>query len=187
MKASSRKIEDLTPDMQEKARAVLAFCAERKVDILITATLRTCVDQARLFRQSRTLNEIEVEIAELETHGFFFLARILQNVGPVFGKLGEHVTWAGPGESWHQWGAAFDGVPLVNGKPDWNVQHPAWEVYGAAVETAGLSWAGRWVRNRELPHAQDSPLPNPLKEPYRGNLYRPPMEVQAALLDSGAL
>ena len=185
MKASSRKIEDLTPEMQEKARAVLAFCEERRVDILITSTLRNCADQARLFRQSRTLNEIDGKVAALESAGYFFLARILQTVGPVFGQLGKHVTWAGPGESWHQWGMAFDAYPIVHGKPDLEGHHfDQWEVYGEAVEIAGLSWAGRWVRNRELPHAQDSPLPNPLK---RGNLYLPPMEPQAALLDIGAL
>jgi len=68
------------------------------------------------------------------------------------------VTHAPPGESAHQYGLALDGVPIVNGKPDWLASDPVWLDVGEIGEAAGLEWAGRWKgENKEFPHFQ---LPN---------------------------
>jgi peptidoglycan LD-endopeptidase CwlK len=57
-------------------------------------------------------------------------------------KPGKRVTNAKPGKSWHQFGLAFDCVPLLNGKPMWNSTH--WERIGALGERLELIWGGRW-------------------------------------------
>lgn len=85
-------------------------------------------------------------------------------------KPGRIVTWALPGQSWHNWGRAFDVVPLRYGKLVWGTggngidDNPAddltddlelWQRIGELGEAHGLEWAGRWPRDkREFPHFQ---------------------------------
>jgi len=161
---SSRKIEDLAQGMQDKVHVVLNECRDQGVDLLVTSTFRSLEDQARLFRKTRTLFEISQKILVLRGLGFDFLADILGQVGPQAGQLGLHVTWAGPGESWHNYGLAFDVVVVRLGKLDWDPENdPDWETYVCTVERFGLESAARWLKHREWPHAQQKGLAsNPL-------------------------
>jgi hypothetical protein len=52
--------------------------------------------------------------------------------------LGLKITNAPPGHSWHQYGFAGDGVPLVDGKPDWDVSGPNWAKVYEALPKVGL-------------------------------------------------
>jgi len=159
---ASRKISDLTPDMAQKANLVVNECKSEGVDILIYCTLRSLEEQARLYRQSRTFSEIVEKVRKFRERGFDFLADILIGVGPCFGP---HVTNAAPGESWHAYKVAFDGVPMINGKPAWKYEDApeAWDIYGEACRNAELNYAGDWDRFKELPHAQKREGSNPLK------------------------
>lgn len=71
---------------------------------------------------------------------------------------GNRVTNAGPGDSFHNYGLAFDVVPLRNGKPVWGTATDAdqdlWERVGEIGESVGLEWAGRWKTFREYAHFQ---------------------------------
>lgn len=71
---------------------------------------------------------------------------------------GRVVTWAKPGQSLHETGAALDVVPLRHGKPVWTTSGAdleLWREVGEIGEGAGLEWAGRWpARVREYPHFQ---------------------------------
>lgn len=72
---------------------------------------------------------------------------------------GPIVTYAKPGDSWHQWRAAFDVVPLRNGKPVWGTSGPdgeLWRRVGAIGKGVGLEWAGDWSKFREFPHFQNT-------------------------------
>lgn len=66
---------------------------------------------------------------------------------------GVRVTNAKAGQSWHNWRCAFDFVPLVNGKAQWN-DLKTFERCGAIAESVGLEWAGRWQRFKEMAHCQ---------------------------------
>lgn len=66
---------------------------------------------------------------------------------------GKKVTNAKPGQSWHNWRVAFDFVPIVNGKAQWN-DLKTFEKCGLIAESLGLEWAGRWTRFREMAHCQ---------------------------------
>lgn len=71
---------------------------------------------------------------------------------------GPIVTWAGPGDSWHNWGRAFDVVPLRNGKPVWGIRgldKELWVQVGAIGVSCGLEWGGNWDRHPDYPHFQD--------------------------------
>lgn len=66
---------------------------------------------------------------------------------------GHVVTNAKPGQSWHNYGCAFDFVPIVAGKAQW-ADTRAFERCGVIAEACGLEWAGRWTRFQELAHCQ---------------------------------
>ena len=66
---------------------------------------------------------------------------------------GAIVTNAKGGESFHQYRVAFDVVPIVNGKCVWS-NSALWNQIGAIGESAGLEWAGKWRKFKEMPHFQ---------------------------------
>lgn len=129
---SSRKIEDLHPKMQVKARAFVDKCHAAGVDVLVTCTYRDAEEQNRLYARGRT---VTIE----DGH-----------------KVGK-VTNAKAGQSMHNYRLAFDCVPLRAGKPVWGTtgaDAALWERVGAIGESVGLEWAGRWKTFREYPHFQ---------------------------------
>ena len=153
---ASRDIDDLQTDVAEKARRLLQRCSEEDLDLLIYCTLRSMEEQARLYRQGRPLRQIEAKAGELRERWHRpDLADLLIAVGP---QNGGRVTNAGPGQSMHNYGLAFDSVPLRAGKPVWSARRPEdralWDRYGGLAEEVGLEWAGRWTRFREFPHVQ---------------------------------
>lgn len=66
---------------------------------------------------------------------------------------GNIVTNARGGQSFHNFACAFDFVPLVNGKPNWN-DLALFRKCGEIGESLGLEWAGRWHSFPELAHMQ---------------------------------
>ena len=124
---ASRSLSDLIPELRELAEQVRRICQQRGVDLLVYCTYRSLEEQAKLYRQSRTLAQIEGKANQFRGKGFDFLAEVLMSVGPQHGKLGAHVTMAGPGQSWHNLRRAFDAVPLVSGKAMWKNAHPHWQ------------------------------------------------------------
>jgi peptidoglycan L-alanyl-D-glutamate endopeptidase CwlK len=67
---------------------------------------------------------------------------------------GKIVTKAKAGESFHNYGLAFDVVPLKNGKCCWDETDAVWAKLGDIGAAVGLEWAGNWARFREYPHFQ---------------------------------
>lgn len=154
---TSNRLQSLTPATQQLAEQVLSRAAETDFGLLIYCTRRALDDQARLYRQGRSYADITNKARELDKQwGRADLAELLLGVGPQRGGV---VTWAGPGQSLHNYGLAFDAVPLRAGKAVWATRLPddraAWEHYGKLVTEAGLEWAGNWSgKKREFPHAQ---------------------------------
>ena len=68
-------------------------------------------------------------------------------------KSGKIVTNAKAGQSFHNFRVAFDFVPIVNGKADWN-NLKTFQRCGRIAEIIGLEWAGRWQSFKELAHCQ---------------------------------
>lgn len=66
---------------------------------------------------------------------------------------GPKVTNAKAGQSWHNWRCAFDFVPIVNGKAQWN-DPKLFTRCGEIAESVGLEWAGRWKTFKEWAHCQ---------------------------------
>lgn len=73
-------------------------------------------------------------------------------------KPGEWKTNAKPGESWHNWRAALDLVPMRHGKPVWGAIIPEdlalWDAIASIFKAYGFEWGGDWAHARDLPHFQ---------------------------------
>lgn len=67
---------------------------------------------------------------------------------------GRIVTCARGGESMHNYRLAYDCVPTIGGKPQWD-DGPLVRHVGVLGESVGLAWAGRWLgKLRESVHFQ---------------------------------
>lgn len=65
---------------------------------------------------------------------------------------GAIVTYAKPGDSYHQYGLAFDVVPTAyKTMPGWNPSGPLWDRIGAIGKTLGLNWGGDFSKP-DKPH-----------------------------------
>ena len=151
-------LSQLLPEVQEKAQKIVADCKAFGFDLLIYSTLRTFEEQAKLYRQSRTYQEIVNKHNWFIEKGFPELAEILMKVGPCYGA---NVTGAGPGESWHNYREAFDAVPVINDVAQWNYKgaEDHWDFYVQSIKDNGMFSGVGWG---DMPHAQLRPDPNPL-------------------------
>ncbi len=68
-------------------------------------------------------------------------------------KPGKKVTNAKPGQSFHNWRVAFDFVPIVSGKAQWN-DISLFKRCGEIAKSIGLEWAGDWKSFKEYAHCQ---------------------------------
>ena len=66
---------------------------------------------------------------------------------------GKKVTNAKAGQSFHNYRCAFDFVPLVHGKAQWN-DIALFTKCGQIAESLGLEWAGNWKTFKEYAHCQ---------------------------------
>ena len=146
----------LDPALKNTMTQVLARCRAAGVEMRPNNGLRNPHDQAKLWRQSRSLEEIEAKLDEFESQGAPYLAACLKEVGP---QHGEHVTNAAPGFSWHQWGQAVDCFWLVDGKAEWSSSKlinwkNGYQVYAAEAKALGLFPGGYWKSFKDWPHIQ---------------------------------
>jgi peptidoglycan LD-endopeptidase CwlK len=160
----SRRLEDLLPEVADKAVAIKGQCEAAGFGLLIYCTQRSLEDQAILFRKSHNKPTVNAKVAQYRNAGFDFLADVLINVGPQR-TMESSVTNAGPGESWHNYGEAFDAVPQVNGQEMWDYDEAVevWETYGRLIHEAQMTWGGDWSNFPDHPHAQLRIAPNPLR------------------------
>ena len=141
---ASRRIEDLHPDLQPRARRFLERCAERQVDVLITCTWRSNEEQDALYAIGRTKPGKRVTNAR--------------------GGQSAHNTRIYRGTETVPAARAFDAVPLLYGKPCWEdprdddkdwTNDYGWRVMGEVAEEVGLVWYGKpGSPFREAPHFQ---------------------------------
>lgn len=78
-----------------------------------------------------------------------------QNVLYAQGRTtsGRKVTNAKGGQSFHNYQVAWDAVPMLGGKPQWN-DKVLYLRMGEAAEELGIEWAGRWKSFKETAHFQ---------------------------------
>lgn len=152
----SQSVKDLTKEFRPKAEALIKACEQRGIEMRPYFTLRDPFEQGRLWRQSRSREEIRVQVRNFRDGGADFLADCIESVGP---QHGPEVTKTPPGYSWHQWGEALDCMWVVNGKAEWSTQKlvgglNGYRVYADEAEKLGLTAGGHWKNFKDWPHTQ---------------------------------
>lgn len=155
----------LVPDFRDKLNSLMSACQGQGVEMRPYFGIRSPFEQARLWRQSRSSEEIALKIAGLRGQGAPFLAHCLESVGP---QNGAPVTNAIPGLSWHQWGEAVDCSWVVAGKTEWSTQKKVdgtngYRVYAEQAQALGLDPGGFWKSLKDWPHVQLRAASSPLK------------------------
>ena len=149
-------LDGLDPAFRAKVEELLTALKAIGVDMRPYFGLRTLEQQAILWRQSRSKEEIAAAIDKLKSANAGFLADVLHSVGP---QHGPHVTNALPGLSWHQWGEALDCFWSLNGSAEWSVSKIAdgingYKVYANLAKEMGLNAGGHWNSFKDWPHVQ---------------------------------
>lgn len=145
---AGRRIEDLTPRMQEKIRRFEAQLEEAMPGTFKrSCTLRNQAEQDALYMRGR--------------HPLDIVNRAYRAVGlaPITEKENEKpVTWTT--KSAHKEGEAVDyfiqqgGKYCTDLKADTNEdQIPDWEEFGRIADECGLDWGGNW-KKPDFPHIQ---------------------------------
>ena len=76
-------------------------------------------------------------------------------------KAGKIVTNAEPGESYHNFGLAFDfAVMMKSGALVWDPEHPDWKGFVRLAKDGGFAWGGDWTSFRDYPHLQLATAPS---------------------------
>lgn len=152
----SRDLEDLVSDFKNRVVGLLEACEASGYPMRPFYTLRSPFEQAKLWRQSRTVEEIDTKMADLSAGAADFLAYCLESVGP---QAGQQVTNALPGFSWHQWGEAVDCYWLVASAAEWSARKKidgvnGYANYAARARDMGLTAGGFWPSFKDWPHVQ---------------------------------
>ncbi len=117
------KLADVHPELAQRIRQMAGDLAARGVNLTITRS-----------GGRRTFPEQDELYAQGRT------------------RPGNIVTNSRGGLSNHNYGLAVDVVPLVNGRPNWNVPASVWQTIGDAGKRAGLNWGGDWRSFKDPPH-----------------------------------
>lgn len=126
---NSRSLADLDPYVREICNNHLALCTAAGIELIVTSTYRDFEAQDALYAIGRTKE----------------LTR-------------RRVTNAQAGESWHNFRAAYDVVPIVGGKAVWNASDPLWVEVVRHGKAAGAEAGADWpIKKRDLPHFQVRP------------------------------
>lgn len=152
-------LEPLSPDFRAKVEELLAGLNAAGVIMRVYSTVRTPWEQARLWRQGRTSEQIAITVQRLRQQGAPRIATCIESVGPQHGRK---VTNAAPGYSWHNFGEAVDCFRVDrDGNVDWD--EGAYKPYAAAARKMGLRAGADFNDHPHVqfkhhePHADRSP------------------------------
>lgn len=157
-------LDILDPQFKATVQQLLANCQGRHITMQPYEGLRTPIDQAIYWRQSRTAAQAQQKIQELRAAGANFLAHCIESVNP---PQRPHVTDAIPGLSWHQWGEAVDCFWEVNGGAEWSTSKligglNGYSVYAEEAAKLGLTAGLLWPSFQDAPHVQLRSAASPL-------------------------
>jgi peptidoglycan L-alanyl-D-glutamate endopeptidase CwlK len=134
--------EDFHPEFSVEVDNLLAACSAAGIEMVPTYAVRTPWEQARIWRQSRSRQQVQEMVASLRNRGADWLAECLESVGPQ--KDGPKATGSIPGYSWHNWGEAIDCVWVVDKKQEWSTTRlvngvNGYKLYADIAEKMGLT------------------------------------------------
>jgi peptidoglycan L-alanyl-D-glutamate endopeptidase CwlK len=125
---NEERLRQLHPVVATRGLSMIDLASHAGLGLLVTQGVRTSEEQDKLYARGRT--------------------------APPIGKQ-FIVTNARGGQSWHNFGLAFDIVVLdAMGKSEWDVSHPGWAKAAQLGKSVGLEWGGDWKGFKDMPHFQ---------------------------------
>lgn len=158
-------LSSLEDGCEPRFRNLFADCEINGTPMRPFYVVRGPRQQARLWRQSRSRLEIDTGLEWLRAAGAPNIVKIIQGVGPQFGRW---ATNAVPGNSWHQWREAVDAYAEVEGRISWDtvpgqVGGPGdafYRFYASRAVSLGLTplgpRLGDWVHVQARPESAPS-------------------------------
>lgn len=153
---ASRKIEDLTPEMQQLYMKFKDKMAAAKISFLITCTARTVKEQQALYAQGRqTLKEVN---ALRKMAGLPSITEAENKNKVTWTLASRHIVDLDDGNTGNDKSRAFDIAIIKDGKATWDVKvnvnqndQPDYLEAGSIGESVGLKWGGRF-KSPDYPH-----------------------------------
>lgn len=130
---SEARLAGLHPDIKRDVRRFINKAEDKGIKLRITSGFRSFNEQQTLYDQGR----ISTSIGDL--------------LGTLSGSSQKIVTNAKPGQSYHNYGLAFDVVPIRDGEGVWNYADPVWKEIGLMGKGFGFGWGGDWSKP-DYPH-----------------------------------
>ncbi len=125
---NEERLRQLHPIVATRGRSMVDLAAHAGLGLLVTQGLRTWEEQDALYAKGRTVPPIGRQFVVSNARG---------------------------GQSWHNFGLAFDIVVLdAVGKSDWDTSHPGWARAAQLGKSVGLEWGGDWKGFKDMPHFQ---------------------------------
>lgn len=129
---ASRDIKELALPAQNAYYIWIAECKAEGIEVMTYCTYRSAAEQDELYKIGRTVRGEGVTLKR---------------------PMGRKVTNARGGDSFHQWRVAWDCVPVLYGKPQWDDLR-TYHRMGELAKKHGIEWAGDWVSFTETAHFQ---------------------------------
>jgi len=169
----SKDLNDLAPTLRATCIEHLYQSKQEGIDMRILQTWRPLEQQARLYRSTRSIEEIRAKVQDLIHLGCQHCADVLLSVGPQpypnWLQPYQHLTMAAPGESKHHklhifngiWACAYDtGCFDADGKYIQDGNHRDYVTAGRIGTGLGLQWLGEGPQKfKEAAHFQLAGLP----------------------------
>lgn len=131
---SEARLQDLHPAIQKAARQFINAAEAEGIKLRISDAFRTFEEQDKLYMKGREVSE-----------------SIFPDWVTFWDEEDENqiVTNAKGGESYHNYGLAFDVVEMIDGQP--NYETPNWSKIGQLGRSFGFVWGGDW-NFKDRPH-----------------------------------
>ena len=124
--------QNLNPLLVSKVQQLLKVANGQGLSVDVFSDFRSMDEQQRLYNLGRTVKNPDGATDKL--------------------PMGNIVTEAKPGQSWHNWGLAVDIVFKINRNWDWGIRNN-WDRLGQLGENLGLVWGGHFPpRLIDKPH-----------------------------------
>lgn len=149
------RLSVLEPEFREMADLLLCGCLVQGITMIPFSVVRTPIEQAKLWRQSRATAQIKRAVTFLRSMSAHYLADCIESVGPQHGRC---VTYHIPGASMHQWGLAMDCYWFCDGDAEWSTIHKndegfnGYKVYTKTATAMGLNAGGAWRSFKDYCH-----------------------------------
>lgn len=129
---TNRRISLLHPLIRAKAAEFINLAEKAGYKLRIVSGLRTWTEQTDLYNQPHDGKDNDGD--------------------GLIDEADEKVTNAKAGESYHNYGLAFDVVEVKDGKVLW--ENPNWSKIAEIGKSLGFEWGGDWQSFKDRPHFQ---------------------------------